>query len=117
MEKRYWGDFELIVNGQPIRMLPEMDFGGKEPETPDFNGITSFSFPLRTTRKAMELLAKEISKTNHAFARLMAGRYRWAPRYRFHSHVERRYSRIRRKQRPTRLQRRQKRQTKNRVKR
>lgn len=117
MEEREWSDMVMTVNGQPLRVLPEVDFGGEEQEASTFDGVRLISLPLRTTQKAMELLAKEISKTNLAFARLMAGFYRWAPRYRFHSRVERRHSRTRRKRRPTRLQRRRQRQTTNRVKR
>lgn len=73
MEKRKWSDAVLMVNGQPVQVLPKMDFGGEEPDTSTFNGVTSITLPLRTTGKTMELLAKEISKTNLAFARLMAG--------------------------------------------
>lgn len=111
-----WDDPVLTVNGQPIRVLQEVDFGGDEPEAVT-NGTTSIKLPLRIAGKAMNRLAKAMAAVIPAFARLCAGAYPWAPRYRFRSQVEKRHSRTRRKERPTRLQRRRKRQTKNKVKR
>lgn len=111
-----WGDPVLTVNGQPIRVLQEADFGGDEPAAAT-NGTTSIKFPLRIAGKAMNRLAKAMAAVISAFTRLCAGAYPWAPQYRFRSQVERRHSRTRRKKRPTRLQRRKQRQTKNKVKR
>lgn len=112
-----WGDPVLTVNGQPIRVLQEVDFGGDEPEAAATKGTTSIEVPLRITGKVMNRLAKTMAAAIPAFARLCAGAYPWAPRYRFRSRVEKQHSRTRRKPRPTRLQRRRQRQTKNKVKR
>lgn len=112
-----WGDLVLTVNGRPIRVLQEVDFGGDESEAAVANRTASIKLPLRIVGKAMNKLAKTMAAVIPAFARLCAGAYPWAPRYRFRSQVEKRHSRTRRKERPTRLQRRKQRQTKNKVKR
>lgn len=112
-----WGDPVLTVNGQPIRVLQEVDFGGDELETSVTNRTASIKVPLRIAGKAMNRLAKAMAAVIPAFARLCAGAYPWAPRYRFRSRVEKRRSRTRRKQQLPRLQRRRRRQTKNKIKR
>lgn len=117
MEKREWNDTVMTVNGQPIRVLPEVDFGGDAPDEPDARGISSMEFSLRVTGETMLRMANLISRFGDEFAQFAAELRRWAAGYRFRSRVEKRHSRTRRKQRPTRLRRRQKRQTKNRVKR
>lgn len=117
MEECKWSDMVLTVNGQPIRVLPEVDFGGDAPDEPVARGISLMEFSMRVTGETMLRMANLISRFGAEFAQFAAELRRWAAGRRFHSQVERRHSRTRRKQRPTRLQRRQKRQTKNRVKR
>ena len=113
MGEREWSDVVMMVNGQPIRVLQEVDFGDDEPGT----AVTSKT-ALRVSDMAMGMLrlAKAITVAKLALERLRAMCYAWPPRYRFRSRVEKRRSRTRLKQRPTRLQRRRQRQTKNKVK-
>ena len=117
MGEREWSDAVLMVNGQPVRVVPEVDFGGDIPDDPVARGISSIEFSLRITGEAMLRMANLISRFGPEFAQFAEELRRWAAGCRFRSRVERRHSRPRRRQRPTRLQRRQKRQTKNRVKR
>lgn len=112
MGEREWGDAVLMVNGQPVRVVPEVDFGGDIPDEPVARGISSIEFSLRITGEAMLRMANLISRFGPEFAQFAEELRRWAAGCRFRSQVERRHSRTRRRQRPTRLQRRQKRQTK-----
>lgn len=117
MDEREWGDVVLMVNGQPVRVLPEVYFGGDTPDESVARGISSIEFSLRITGEAMLRMANLISRFGPEFAQFAAELRRWAVGHRFRPRVERRHARTRRRRRLTRLQRRQKRQTKNRVKR
>lgn len=46
MGEREWSDAVLMVNGQPVRVLPEVDFGG---DTPD----GEFDIPIRARIRAV----------------------------------------------------------------
>lgn len=117
MGKYEWSDMDLMVNGQPVRVLPEVDFGGDAPDEQVARGISSIEFTMRATSGATLAMAKLVSQFGREFAQFAAELRRWAAGYRFRSRVEGRHSRTRRKRRPTRLQRRRQRQIKNRVKR
>ena len=41
MGEREWSDAVLMVNGQPVRVVPEVDFGGDIPDDPVARGISS----------------------------------------------------------------------------
>lgn len=49
MGEREWSDAVLMVNGQPVRVVPEVDFGGDIPDDPVARGIPSIEFSLRIT--------------------------------------------------------------------
>ena len=53
MGEREWSDAVLMVNGQPVRVLPEVDFGGDTPDEPVARGISSIEFSARITGEAM----------------------------------------------------------------
>jgi len=114
-----WDDPVLTVNGQPIRVLQEVDFGGDESESIATGDAASIELPLQIAGETMDRAVKamEIVCLTFALERLVEAFYRWVSRYRFRQRVEKRHSRTRRRQHPTRLQRRRQRQTKNKLKR
>ena len=61
MGEREWSDAVLMVNGQPVRVLPEVDFGGDTPDEPVARGISSIEFSARITGEAMLRTANLIS--------------------------------------------------------
>ena len=61
MGEREWSDAVLMVNGQPVRVVPEVDFGGDIPDDPVARGISSIEFSPRITGEAMLRMANVVS--------------------------------------------------------
>lgn len=79
MGEREWSDAVLMVNGQPVRVLPEVDFGGDTPDEPVARGISSIEFSARITGEAMLRTANLISRFGPEFAQFAEELRRWQP--------------------------------------
>lgn len=77
MGEREWSDAVLMVNGQPVRVVPEVDFGGDIPDDPVARGISSIEFSLRITGEAMLRMANLISRFGPEFAQFAEELRRW----------------------------------------
>lgn len=64
--------------GQPVRVLPEVDFGGDTPDEPVARGISSIEFSARITGEAMLRTANLISRFGPEFAQFAEELRRWA---------------------------------------